>query len=453
MLNISPESISHRIPRYRLNSLTKVTPIYMARRLGYISLGILTALLCCLFLPWTQTVDSMGGITTLRADQRPQTIHNIIAGRIETWYVQEGDFVEKGDTILHISEVKDDYFDPRLLERTKEQITAKGFSVQGYERKTSALDQQIAAMGESRGIKLQQTENKIRQSRLKIASDSISFEAAKTNLDIAQKQYDRMVQLYNSGLKSLTDLEARQLKLQEAQAKAISDENKLLTSRNELLNALAEMGSVRNEYADKIAKAQSEKFEAVSALYDAEANVMKLENQYSNYDQRQNLYYITAPQSGYITRVLRTGVGEVIKEGEELVSIMPNQADLAVELYVQPRDLPLVQIGSKVRLIFDGWPAIVFSGWPGASAGTYAGRVVAIDRFISPNGKYRALVQPDSSEVPWPSALQFGGGVRGLFLLNDVAIGYELWRRISGFPPKFYQVDPGKSKDESKKGK
>lgn len=453
MLNISQESIAHRIPRYRLNSLTKVVPIYMARRIGYICIAMLVAMLLCLLLPWTQTVNSKGGITTLRADQRPQTIHNIIAGRIEAWYVQEGQYVNKGDTILHISEVKDDYFDPRLLERTQGQINAKNFSVQGYEKKTSALDQQIAAMVESRAIKLQQTENKIRQSRLKIASDSISFEAAKTNLDIAQKQYERMVQLYNSGLKSLTDLEARQLKLQEAQAKAISDENKLLTSRNELLNALAEMGSVRNEYADKIAKAQSEKFEAVAGLFDAEANVMKLENQYSNYDQRRSMYYVTAPQSGYIARMLRTGVGEVIKEGEELVSIMPDKAELAVELYVQPRDLPLIQINSKVRLVFDGWPAIVFSGWPGASAGTYAGRVVAIDKFISPNGKYRALVQPDSSEVAWPSALQFGGGVEGLFLLNDVPIGYELWRRISGFPPKFYQVDPGKSKDDAKKDK
>ncbi|MFN8397678.1 MAG: HlyD family efflux transporter periplasmic adaptor subunit [Bacteroidia bacterium] len=453
MLNISPESIAHRIPRQRLTSLTKVLSIPMGRRLGYVSLGILILLIGCLLLPWTQTVDSQGAITTLAPDQRPQAIHNIIAGRIERWYVQEGDYVEKGDTILHISEVKDDYFDPRLLERTKEQITAKNFSVQGYESKTSALDQQIAAMVETRTIKLQQTENKIRQSRLKIASDSISFEAAKTNLDIAQKQYDRMVQLYNSGLKSLTDLEARQLKLQEAQAKAISDENKLLTSRNELLNALAEMGSVRNEYADKIAKAQSEKFEAVSAQYDAEANVMKLENQYSNYDQRQNLYYITSPQSGYIARVLRTGVGEVIKEGEELVSIMPHQADLAVELYVVPRDLPLVQIGSKVRLVFDGWPAIVFSGWPGASAGTYSGSIVAIDRFISPNGKFRVLVQPDKEDVEWPSALQFGGGVRGLFLLNDVPVGYEIWRRISGFPPKFYQNNTGLPKDESKKEK
>ena len=36
----------------------------------------------------------------------------------ESWYVQEGDYVVKGDTILFISEVKDQYFDPEILIRT-----------------------------------------------------------------------------------------------------------------------------------------------------------------------------------------------------------------------------------------------------------------------------------------------------------------------------------------------
>ncbi|HEX2899266.1 MAG TPA: HlyD family efflux transporter periplasmic adaptor subunit, partial [Bacteroidia bacterium] len=329
----------------------------------------------------------------------------------------------------------------------------KESSVTSYESKSSALDRQIAALIESRAIKLQQTENKIRQAHLKIDSDSIGFEAAKTNLDIAMKQFERMTSLYKSGLKSLTDLEARQLKLQEAQAKAIADENKLLTSRNELLNSLAELGSVQNEYADKIAKAQSEKYEALSGQFDASANVMKLENQYSNYSQRRSLYYVLAPQSGYVARVLRTGLGEVIKEGEELVSIMPDHAELAVELFIPPRDLPLVHEGHRVRLLFDGWPALVFSGWPGASTGTFGGKVKAIDRFISPNGKYRLLVTPDETDIPWPTALQFGSGAKGMLMLSDVPIWYELWRRISGFPPLFYDKATDAAKQENEKEK
>lgn len=453
MLNISPERISSRVDRSALQSFANVTSGNTFRYLAYLALGMLACVAIVMFLPWTQTIESQGRMTTLRPDQRPQTIHSAIAGRIERWYVQEGDFVQKGDTILHISEIKDEYFDPALMTRTEAQIQAKESSVSSYENKSSALDRQVAALVESQAIKLKQTENKIRQARLKIESDSIGFEAAKTNLDIAFNQYERMKSLYSSGLKSLTDLETRQLKLQEAQSKAIADENKLLTSRNELLNVLAEMASVRNEYADKIAKAQSEKYEALSGQYDASANVMKLENQFSNYAQRKSFYYVTAPQTGYLARVLRSGIGEVIKEGEELVSFMPQNAEFAVELFVTPMDLPLVQKGNKVRLQFDGWPALVFSGWPGASTGTFGGEILAVDKFISPNGKYRLLVVPDTTGPAWPSALQFGSGVKGILMLSDVPIWYELWRRLSGFPPHFYKASEPSSSSKSKQDK
>jgi hypothetical protein len=33
--------------------------------------------------------------------------------------------VKKGDTILQISEIKDEYFDPLLVERTEQQMSAK----------------------------------------------------------------------------------------------------------------------------------------------------------------------------------------------------------------------------------------------------------------------------------------------------------------------------------------
>lgn len=59
-----------------------------------------------LFMPWTQNISGSGQVTTLRPDQRPQTLQSPIPGKIEKWFVNEGDFVKKGDTILEISEIK-----------------------------------------------------------------------------------------------------------------------------------------------------------------------------------------------------------------------------------------------------------------------------------------------------------------------------------------------------------
>ena len=438
MLNLSTNRIDGKINKKEYISFSKATDYKAARVFARILLVSFFVLLMLVFLPWTQNIRSRGYITTLQPDQRPQTINSVIAGKIEKWFVKEGDFVNKGDTILFISEIKDEYFDPELLSRTEDQIKSKELSVKSYMDKINSLDTQIDALLQTKKLKTEQANNYIKQAQLKILSDSVDLEAAKTNYQIAIKQFERQEELYKQGLKSLTDLESRKLKLQETQAKMISAENKLLTSRNELINAQVEINSIINQYRDKLSKAESEKYAALSNMYDAEAVVTKMQNQYMNYSVRKGMYYITAPQTGYITKAIRSGIGETIKEGEEMVSIMPAKYDLAVEMYIKPFNLPLINKGQKVRFIFDGWPSVVFSGWPNVSYGTYGGKVIAIDNFISENGKYRILVAPDKDDVKWPEALRVGSGANGIALLHDVPIWYELWRNLNGFPPDYY---------------
>jgi len=163
---------------------------------------------------------------------------------------------------------------------------------------------------------------------------------------------------------------------------------------------------------------------------------------------RKDLYYVKAPQDGYINKAIKAGIGETFKEGEKLVNIMPSNYELAVETYVKPIDLPLLHTGEKVRVRFDGWPAIVFSGWPNVSYGTYGAKVVAIENFSSANGKYRVLLAPDEEDYAWPEALRVGSGANTLALLEDVPIWYEIWRHLNGFPPNYYT--PQTEKSESK---
>jgi adhesin transport system membrane fusion protein len=405
-----------------------------------------------LFLPWTQNITGEGLVTTLEPGQRPQTIQSQIPGRIEQWFVREGDFVKKGDTILRISEVKSEYFDDRLIERTNEQIRAKASSVNAYQGKVAALKRQIEALKKERSLKIAQTENELLQSKLKVKSDSIDLEASKTNLKIAEKQFTRTETLQKEGLKAVIDVEQKGLKLQETQAKLISQENKLLASKNEVLNARLERTRIGATFADKISKSQSDMFTAKSSGFDAEAQVSQLENNYSNYKIRNSLLYITSPQNGFINKALKGGIGGTFKEGESLVGIMPQNYDLAVETFVRPIDLPLLHINEKVRVQFDGWPAIIFSGWPNVSYGTYGAKVVAIDRFISENGKYRVLLSPDEKDHTWPTAIRVGSGARTIALLEDVPIWYELWRQLNSFPPNYYQPEGSeKGKPDAKK--
>jgi hypothetical protein len=218
-----------------------------------------------------------------------------------------------------------------------------------------------------------------------------------------------------------------------------------MNTKNQALNVALERLEVETSYQDKISKAQSEMFTAKSNYYSASEKGSKLSNTYSNFSRRNDLLFITAPQDGYINKAIIGGIGETFKEGEELLGIMPANYDLAVETFVRPIDLPLLHINEKVRVQFDGWPAIVFSGWPNMSYGTYGAKVVAIENFISKNGMYRILLAPDLEDHAWPEAIRVGSGAKTIALLEDVPIWFELWRQLNGFPPNYYTPNTNSS--------
>lgn len=449
MLNISQYPLNKSVDLTKYQSAKHVFHKKYYKYFNRFLTGFAITGFIILFLPWTQNITGRGLVTTLTPDQRPQTIQSPIPGRIVEWHVREGDFVAKGDTIMQIAEVKSEYFDPMLVERTGQMRDAKAFSVQSYEQKVAAQERQIAALKEERKLKLEQAENYLLQAKLKVQQDSINLEAAKTNIRIARTRYDRAEDLQNDGFIALKDLEEARLKLQETEAKLVEQEAKLLSSKNEVINARVNISTVNQSYIDKISKAESDKFSALSSQLDTEAQVTKLDNEFSNYQMRNSLMFITAPHDGYINKALRGGIGVTFKEGEELVGIMPANVDLAVETFVEPIDLPLIHKGEKVRIQFDGWPAIVFSGWPNVSYGTYGGEVVAVENFISPNGKFRVLLRPDPSDHEWPKDIRAGSGAFTMALLEDVPIWFELWRQLNGFPPNYYQ--PLDSDNTSKK--
>ncbi|MGM0480221.1 MAG: HlyD family secretion protein [Bacteroidota bacterium] len=447
MLNLSKNTISHRIKAAKFSAVRITESRTSNKVLPRILTVLLIIFIIFLFVPWTQNVRGRGEVTALSPASRPQMLHSVIPGRIGEWYVQEGGYVEKGDTIVRITEIKDQYFDPQLLERTSDQVDASNQTVDAYQNKVSALEGQVKNLQAILLLKMEQARNKLQQAELMVQSDSIDLEAAKINADIAERQFDRYDTLYQQGLKSKTDFENRKLKLQKASAQKISKQNKLLASRNKVLNAEIELNNIQNDYENSIAKVNAEKFNTQSSQMGALKQVRELENKLSNYAIRRGMYFVTAPQNGYITQSITNGLGEIIKEGQHIVSIMPANAELAVEMYVQPIDLPLIQKGQHVRIQFDGWPAIVFSGWPNTSYGTYGGTVFAIDRFAQPDGTFRVLVEPDESDHPWPEVLSVGGGANSMLLLEDVPIWYELWRQFNGFPPNYYKpqkADHGK---------
>jgi multidrug efflux pump subunit AcrA (membrane-fusion protein) len=424
-----------------LKAFDAILLIHKKPKIRYYFWIIMTLFIFLLFLPWTQNIKSKGNITTLKQEQRPQKMNALIPGKINQWFVKEGDFVKKGDTILILSEIKEDYLDPNLIGRTQSQVDAKASSIAYYKGKISTTEKQIVNLQEAKRLKIDQLKNKSTQLDSKLAGEKAELIANENETKLLKNQYDRQIKMYEEGLVSQTQLQQRSIQYQNAIAKRTTTENKIAQTQQEIINNRIEQNSVAQEYTEKINKAEGDKFQNFSQVATTQADVAKLQNQVSNYTIRNSRYVVTASQDGQMIQANKAGIGEILKEGETIALIVPNTLEYAVEMFVSPVDLPLINVGQTVRFTFDGFPAIVFSGWPEGSYGTFSGKIVAYENAIGENGKYRVLVAEDVSYKKWPKELRIGTGAQAILLLKDVPIWYELWRNINGFPPDFYKIE------------
>ncbi len=226
-----------------------------------------------------------------------------------------------------------------------------------------------------------------------LAATRSQLDAARMAMDTAKLDVDRKQRLFDKGLSARRDLEAATIRYKELKATAAG-------------------------VAADVAKAEVQR-------------------------ARQTTQLVAAPRDGVILRIAAGDTATFVKAGDELVTFAPDVGQRAVEFYVNGLDAALVQRGRQVRLMFEGWPAVQFSGWPTVAIGTFPGTVRFVDPAISSNGRFRVVVVEDAKS-PWPSDrfLRLGGKTRGWVLLNEVRLGYEVWRKLNNFPP---ETTPGPS--------
>ncbi len=456
MLRLSKnQSIEDRAYYRKLRTLRTLHTPEFTRYVAYCLAGIMFLFFIVLFLPWQQNITADGSLTALNPQDRPQEVPTPIDGRVAEWYVQEGQYVEDGQVLVVLEEVKDKYLDPELLNQLDQQINAKQGSIASKEQKIIAKENSLEALREGLEIKLEQLENKIEQSELKIQSNQNAVTAAQTDLDVARRQLAGADTLFREGLVPQVKYETAQSKFQQAQAKLVKAQNDLDASRNDLAIARTDRNAVRAETADKVAKIQSEIDETRASIAESRGELAKSENEFSNVEARTGQRIIRAPQDGYIIKSLINGIGETVKENAPLFTLMPENPQKAAEIYVKAMDVALLDTGRHVRLEFDGWPALQFSGWPRVAVGTFGGRVVTIDQFISKGGKYRVLVLPDYKykDDSWPNQLRLGSGVVGRIMLDEVPVWYEIWRQLNGFPPSLQAYEENADGNLEKKAK
>jgi multidrug resistance efflux pump len=405
--------------------------------------GILLLVIAALFSPWQQNIDGTGRVSALTPIERQQAIDTSVDGRVVNWHVLEGTHVFKNDPIVDIADL-----DPTMPERLRlERVAA-------IERIRAATERETQLGGRRSEVEAQLNNDiaaydfRIQQANDRVQGAERYVDSAQAKEIVAKKNVDRVRALLPSGVVSKRQVEVAEAEYNAAVADLSRSQASLSESRNGQRTATAERARTANAGRALIRDARASQQSAQAEIASAQASLQPVEVRLN----RQATQTIKAPADGTIFRLTAQPGSAVLKSGEQIASFVPDNSLPVVELWVSGRDMPLISAGRRVRLQFEGWPAVQFAGWPSVAVGTFGGRVRLVDPTDNGSGKFRLLVEPDPNDAPWPQLRYLRQGVRvhGWVLLNRVSLGFELWRLFNGFAPVVEQEKDAKATGKKK---
>lgn len=413
-----------------LRSMRLVRPSLGARALAAVLMcALVVAIVAMLCLPWQQTSRGAGRVIAYHPTERPQTVEAPVYGRVARWgeNIVEGAVVTQGQLILEI-----DDNDAERAFRLDQQVTATEQKLAFAVEKVKSYFSQIEEYRQSRELITESYQELLAVADQKIQAAEADLAAAKAAEWQLKLDHERQGTLAREGIVGNLKAQEAQTKYEQAIAKRRAAENYLAAASSERKAKEAEGAAKTREATTKIQEAEAKHQQAQGEEAISRKELAEIQGKTAQFGRRQ----VTAPRDGILYRIYVSDNAQMLKEGDPLFTIVPETSKQAVELWIPGNDVPLVRPGREVRLQFEGWPAVQFAGWPSVAVGTFGGEVIAIDATDDGKGKFRVLVRP-TTEQSWPEEqfLRQGARVNGWILLNEVSLGYEMWRQLNGFPP------------------
>ena len=415
-----------------------------ARRLArWLVVLMVLSILGMAILPWQQTSRGTGEVVAFIPQERQQTIESPVEGVVVavTSGLVDGSVVKQGDVILELQPVVAD-----LEQQLEAQLRDLQIKLQTAVAKAEAHGQNVIGYTEARDFAVSAAEQLVEAAREKLESKQSLLSGYESELWQAEQNLQRQEKLQQLGIKAAREVEILQKERDVAQSR--------LDSLNEEIASLDREWAAQQDLLEENRNVAQTKIDYARAMQqDALGNAASIRKDIKDLEIKQaplERQTITAPRDGTIFRLPVYERGQMVRKGEALLTLVPEVTQTAVQLMVPGNDMPLIQPGQEVRLQFEGWPAVQFPGWPSVAVGTFSGEVALVDPTDNGAGQFRILVVPRPGEPAWPSNRFLRQGVRanGWVMLNQVALGYEVWRQLNGFP--VLMKDPASTKTDAK---
>lgn len=294
------------------------------------------------------------------------------SGKIIRMPVEQGDYLEKGKLIVEIEKT----FTQPEVDKAKAALDAAQARLEKIKTEIELekeTNQRLIKNAENNSkiaeLKLTQMEIGSRPEEIKRAEASLS--KAKSNLELARSQYDRMVDLSGKGFTSKDELDSLKTQLESAKAEYELAVQNLELIKNPATKEDLAMERLQVNRVDIELQAARENVKTEKArekdIISANAEVVKAEVALKLAEDNLKDTLITAPISGTI---LEKGVeeGQIISSGMSqtstgtTIATMANLAKVYINANIDETDIGSIIVGQTVKITVDAFPKKVFKG-------------------------------------------------------------------------------------------
>lgn len=351
---------------------------------------------------------------------KQQLVQHLEGGIVSKVFVREGDKVEKGQSLIAVSDLQ---ANSSLGEKRArlEGLSARAARLQaeadGAARFTAPAGAGAASPEmrnqsdafEARTSRLQQSLRVIEEQQAQKRQEANEQEARRkglaAELDVARQQL-ALVQTM------LAKNAASQLELLDARARV----ERLGTQIREAETAIPRLQAAAHELQARAAEARAQfRSESRTALADTRVELQRLQQEIGADHDRVRRTDIVAPVAGVVNKLLFNTVGGVVKPGDTLMELTPVDDVLVVETRVSPAERGALQTGQKAVVKVAAYDYTTF--------GTLQGQVseISADSLVDERGEryFRVGVAVDPA-----SLRQFGQPVTpGMTITADAVTG------------------------------
>ncbi len=313
---------------------------------------------------WAATTDLSGAVVgqgQVMVDKDLRAIQHLDGGIIRSIDVKKGDTVAEGQTLISLDDT---------------QLKAEGQIISGQFLDLLAKRQRLIAErdgatemvpGQAQfGIDLTNTNSLAEEQRV-FNGNRNTRESQLAQLKQGLIQANEELNSFQAQVKSNTQelglVQAEATKVDGLFQKGLIDNSKVYSSSRDLSKLhgerdqlTANIARAKARYSElelqKAAVEQTARTEAEKQLSELEPRVAELVERKSANADRMTRMIIRSPVAGIVNEINVNTIGGVITPAQRLLTLVPNNAKLQVEVKLQPNDIDQIFVGQKAKLKF-----------------------------------------------------------------------------------------------------